>query len=151
MLLSDIRIYPAFWETQPGHDKMEQKRQCFEDNGMFQSEIVLDEDSYLIDGFTSYLLARERGIMDVPVRRGERQVIQAYHRPDGKLYTWRLPERLTDKVSAGDRVLVHTKQGVRYATVAAVERYIPKSDTGRLRMVIRRKGGAHVDKDNSEL
>lgn len=142
MLLSDIKIFPAFGETQPGHDKMEQKKQYLEDNGALQSEIVLDEDGYLIDGFTSYLLAKERGIMDVPIRHGKRQVIQAYHRPDGKLYTWRLPEGLTDKVSPGDRALVHTQQGVRCVIVAAVERYIPQSGIGRLRMAIRRKGGS---------
>ncbi len=142
MLLSDIKIYPAFWETQPGHDKMEEKRQYLNDNGALQSEIVLDEDGYLIDGFTSYLLAREWGLVDIPVRRGKRQVIQAYHRPDGKLYTWRLPEELTDQVSVGDRVAVHTQGGIRCVTVAAVERYIPQSGTGRLRMAIRRKRGS---------
>ena len=121
---------------------MEEKRQYLNDNGALQSEIVLDEDGYLIDGFTSYLLAREWGLVDVPVRRGKRQVIQAYHRPDGKLYTWRLPEELTDQVSVGDRVAVHTQGGIRCVTVAAVERYIPQSGTGRLRMAIRRKGGS---------
>ncbi len=142
MLLNDITIYPCFWETQPGNGKMEEKRRYLKENGTFQSEIMLDEDGYLIDGFTSYLLARESGITDVPVKHGKRQVIQAHHRPGGKLYTWKSPERLTDKISAGDRVLVHTRGGVRYATVAAVERYIPKSDTGRLRTAIRRKGGS---------
>ena len=121
---------------------MEEKRQYLNDNGALQSEIVLDEDGYLIDGFTSYLLAREWGLVDVPVRRGKRQVIQAYHRPDGKLYTWRLPEELTDQVSVGDRVAVHTQGGIRCVTVAAVERYIPQSGTGRLRMAIRRKRGS---------
>lgn len=141
MLLSDIRIYPAFWETPPGHDKMGQKRQYLKDHGVFPSDIVLDDDGYLIDGFTSYLLARERGIMDVPVRYGGRQVIQAYHRPDGKLYTWVLPDALVDRVSVGDRVLVHTRSGVRCVTVAAVRRYVPRSGAERLRMVIRRRGG----------
>lgn len=65
-----------------------------------------------------------------------------YHRPDGKLYTWRLPEELTDQVSVGDRVAVHTQGGIRCVTVAAVERYIPQNGTGRLRMAIRRKGGS---------
>ena len=140
MLLSDIKIYPAFGETQPGYNKMEWKRQYLEDNGTFQSEIVIDEDGYLIDGFTSYLLAKEHGITDVPVRHGKRQVIQAYHKRDGKSYTWELPEGLIGQVSVGDRVLVHTRSGVRYAMVAAVERYIPKNGSGRLRMAIRRKG-----------
>ena len=121
---------------------MEEKRQYLNDNGALQSEIVLDEDGYLIDGFTSYLLAREWGLVDVPVRRGKRQVIQAYHRPDGKLYTWRLPEELTDQVSVGDRVAVHTQGGIRCVTVAAVERYIPQNGAKRMRMAIRRKGGS---------
>ena len=121
---------------------MEEKRQYLNDNGALQSEIVLDEDGYLIDGFTSYLLAREWGLVDIPVRRGKRQVIQAYHRPDGKLYTWRLPEELTDQVSVGDRVAVHTQGGIRCVTVAAVERYIPQNSAKRMRMAIRRKGGS---------
>ncbi len=141
MPLRDIKIYPCFWETPPSPGKMDEKRQYLKDHGTFQSDIVLDEDGYLIDGFTSYLLARERGIIDVPVRYGKRQVIQAYHRPGGKLYTWELPEGLTGQVSAGDEVVVHTQRGVRCVTVAAVRRYVPRSSAGRMQMVIKRKGG----------
>ena len=141
MLLKDIEIYPCFWETPPSPGKMAEKRQYFGENGTFQSDIVLDEDGYLIDGFTSYLLAKEGGITDVPIRHGKRQAIQAYHRPGGKLYTWVLPESLTDQVSIGDRVVVHTRGGVRCATVAAVERYIPQSGAERLGMVIQHREG----------
>lgn len=139
MLLKNIKIFPCFWETPPGDGKMEKKRQYLKENGAFQSEIVLDGDGYLIDGFTSYLLARERGLVDVPVRYGKLQVIQAYHRPGGQLYTWRLPKALIDQVSVGDRVAVHTRGGVRCVTVAAVERHIPQSGTRRIRTALRRK------------
>lgn len=50
---------------------------------------------------------------------------------------------LIDRVFAGDKVLIHTKRGVRVVTVAAVEEYAG-NEPEPLRMVIRvkRKGGA---------
>lgn len=136
MLLSDIKISPDF--VQPSDRKMEKKRQYFKKHRNFQSDIVVDEEGYLLNGFTSYLLAREYHIMDVPVRRGEWQVIRAYHKPGGQLYTWRLPEALTGQISVGDRVNVHTKKGVQCVTVAAVERFIYQSGAKRLKMVLGR-------------
>lgn len=140
MLLSDIKIYPTFWEVQPSDRKMERKRQYLKKHRYFQSDIVVDEEGYLLDGFTSYLLANELQLVDVPVRHGEWQVIWAYHKPGEKLYTWRLPEELTGQISVGDRVDVHTQNGVQCVTVAAVERFIPQSGDKRLKMVLRRTG-----------
>ena len=158
MLLSDIKIFPAFWEVQPSDRKMEKKRQYLKKHRDFQSDIVVDEDGYLLNGFTSYLLARELRIVDVPVRRGEWQVIRAYHKPGGRLYRWRLPEELTGQISVGDRVKVHTKKGVKCVTVAAVERFIPQNGSQRLKMVLERAdrksggGGASVRmKKNSSM
>lgn len=54
---------------------------------------------------------------------------------------WELPERLVDRVAAGDRVLVHTRGGVRSAMVEAVEDYLPQEQGRRLRMVVRVMGG----------
>ena len=136
MLVSDIKIFPDF--VQPSDEKMEKKRQYLKKHRNFQTDIVVDEEGYLLNGFTSYLLAKELRIVDVPVRRGEWQVIRAYHRPGGKLYTWRLPEKLTGQISVGDRVKVHTKKGVKCVTVAAVEKYVHQNDTRRLKMVLGR-------------
>ncbi len=138
MLLSDIKIFPAFWEVQPSSRKMERKRRYFKKHQDLQSDIVVDQEGYLLDGFTSYLLARELQLVDVPVRYGEWQVIRAYYKPGGKLYKWLLPEELTGQISVGDRVYVSTQKGVQCVTVAAVERYIPQSGTGRLKMVLGR-------------
>ena len=136
MLVSDIKIFPDF--VQPSDEKMEKKRQYLKKHRDFQTDIVVDEEGYLLNGFTSYLLAKELRIVDVPVRRGEWQVIRAYHRPGGKLYRWRLPEDLTGQISVGDRVLVHTKKGVKCVTVAAVEKYVHQSGARRLKMALRK-------------
>ena len=53
-----------------------------------------------------------------------------------KAYSWELPKILINHVSVGDKVLVHTRRGVRVVTVAAVEEYVG-NDPETLRMVIR--------------
>ena len=80
----------------------------------------------------------------VPVRYGKRQIIKAYHREGGKLYEWELPQSMIDRVSAGDKALVFTKDGVKFVTVAAVEPYKPQEHTQNLRTAIKvRKGAMH--------
>ena len=157
MLVSDIKIFPAFWEVLPSDRTMEMKRQYFKKHRDFQSKIVVDGEGYLLDGFTSYLLAKEYRIVDVPVRRREWQMVWAYHKPGKKLYTWRLPEKLTGQISVGDRVLVRTPSNVCCVTVAAVERFIPPSGSQRMKKVLKRAdrgsgdGGAsgRMEKDSS--
>lgn len=139
--LTGIQIYPCFAETPPNSLKMEQKAYYFRETGHFHSDIVLDEDNNLIDGYTSYLLAKQSGAECVPVRYGKRQIVRAYHWPGGKRYDWELPGKLIDRVSPGDRVLVHTKGGVKFVTVEAVDPYNPQEHTRPLRMVIRVKRG----------
>lgn len=143
MKIDDIKIYPCFAAHEPKPEKMEQKEQYFTETGLLQSQIILDSRGNLIDGYTSYLLARAHGIQCVPIRYGRRQIVRASHKPGGKLYTWELPGILIDRVFAGDKVLIHTKRGVRVVTVAAVEEYAG-NEPEPLRMVIRvkRKEGA---------
>ena len=143
MRVDSIKIYPCFAAHQPKAEKMEQKEQYFAETGLLQSQIILDSRGNLIDGYTSYLLAKAHGIQSVPVRYGRRQIVRASHKPGGKLYTWDLPGILIGRVSAGDKVLIHTQRGVRVVTVAAVEEYAGNRPEP-LRMVIRvkRKGGA---------
>lgn len=136
----DIKIFPCFAEHPPKAGKMQKKEQHFTETGLLQSEIILDSRENLIDGYTSYLLAKQKGIQVVPVRYGKRQIIRARRKPGGKLYTWELPENFIDRVSAGDAVLAHTHKGVVLVMVAAVEEYRPQEYTDRIRLVIRKKG-----------
>ena len=118
-----IKIYPCFQEHPPKAEKMERKEQYFTETGLLQSQIILDSRGNLIDGYTSYLLAVKHNIQCVPIRYGKRQIVMASHKPGGKLYTWELPKFLIDRVSAGDKVVIHTQRGVAVITVAAVEEY----------------------------
>lgn len=136
MPIDAIKIYRCFAEHPPGPEKMEQKEQYFRETGVLQSQIILDRRGYLIDGYTSYLLAVRYGIQSVPDRRGKRQIVRACHKSGGQSYMWELPGRLADQVSAGDRVMVHTQRGIRAARVTAVEEYFPREHDKPLRMVI---------------
>ena len=108
------------------------------ETGLLQSRIILDSQGNLIDGYTSYLLAKAHGIQSVPVRYGRRQIIRASHKPGGKLYAWELPGALIDRVSAGDKAVVRTERGIKAVTVEAVEEYAGNGPEP-LRKVIRVK------------
>lgn len=123
---------------EPKPEKMEQKEQYFEETGALQSQIILDSRGNLIDGYTSYLLAKAHGIQCVPIRYGKRQIVKASHKPGGKLYSWELPGLLIDRVSAGDMAIVRTERGIKAVTVVAVEEYAGK-EPEPLKRVIRVK------------
>lgn len=140
----DIKIFPCFEEHPPKTEKMEQKRAYFRETGLLQSQIILDSENNLIDGYTSYLLARENDMEYVPIRYGKRQIVRAYHKQGSRLYAWELPGLLIDRVSVGDKLIVPTQRGVRAVTVAAVEEYRPEEYPEPLRTVIRRKKKVRV-------
>lgn len=142
MNIEGIKIFQCFRENPPKPGKMAQKEQYFNETGLLQSEIVLDSKNHLIDGYTSYILAVQHNIEQVSVRYGKRQIVKAYHRQGGKVYTWELPESLIDKVSEGDKLIVRTGRGIRTVTVAAVENYEPEQYIKPLKQVIRKRKGA---------
>lgn len=138
MKVDDIKIYPCFAAHEPKPEKMQQKEQYFEETGALQSQIIIDNRGNLIDGYTSYLIARQQGIENVSVQYGKRQIIRASHKPGGKMYAWELPGLLIDRVYPGDKVLVRTERGARVVIVTAVEEYAG-NEPEPLRMVIRVK------------
>ncbi len=139
MEIKNIKIYPCFSEHPPKQGKLEGKECKYAQSGMAELDIVLDAENYLIDGYCSYLIAKEKGLTHVPVRYGERQVVKAYHKVGGKQFVWELPAKLIGKVVAGDKVVVHTKKGIKVVTVAAVEEYKPLEYAVPLKKVIRCK------------
>lgn len=66
--LKDIEILYTFIENPPSERKMDYKKKYFIENGKFQEDIVLC-GKCLIDGYTSYLIAKEIGKKYVKVRR----------------------------------------------------------------------------------
>ena len=139
MSIEDIKIFPCFKATPPKSNKMQKKERFFHETGEFESKIILDNNNFLIDGYTSYLLAVKYGVKYVPVTYGKRQVVKAYHKPDGKIYVWKLPEKLIDQVHPGDKLVVQTSKGAKCVTVESVEEYDPSKHPDPLQNAIRKK------------
>ena len=60
--VSDIIIPEEFKAMKPRFEKMIQKRKFYRKNNRFESKIVLNKDFLLIDGYTSYIIAKENGM-----------------------------------------------------------------------------------------
>lgn len=67
--IDNIKIAYLFKKTPPRKSKMRAKRQYYKEHGKYQSEIVLDKQNRLVDGYTTYLLEKERGRKIVKVKR----------------------------------------------------------------------------------
>lgn len=65
--LKDIKIKEDFKRTPPNKYKMKQKWIYYRKTGTLQSDIVIDKDGYLINGYTSYLIAEADGIKKLDV------------------------------------------------------------------------------------
>ena len=65
--LRDIKISPEFERTPPRFKKMGQKWSYYRNTGEFESPIILNRDFVLIDGYTSYIIAKKSEMDKVPV------------------------------------------------------------------------------------
>lgn len=73
--VKDIKIKEDFLKTPPSKKKMAQKWRYYRETGKLSSPIILDEKLYLIDGYTSYLIAVADGIKNVDIEiRKEKQI-----------------------------------------------------------------------------
>lgn len=70
MQLQEIKIFPWFEITKPSTEKMCEKEKEFQETGLLPTEIILDDQNRLLDGYISYLLAVKYGLEDVPVKYG---------------------------------------------------------------------------------
>ena len=67
--INNIIISNEFKNTVPKPNKMRDKWLFYKVFGEFKERIVLDEDNCLVDGYTSYLIAKEEGKKYVPVTK----------------------------------------------------------------------------------
>ena len=65
--LFDIKISEDFKIHKPRKYKMKQKHDWYLKHGEFQSPIRITRDFILVDGYTSYLLAKKFDLDKVPV------------------------------------------------------------------------------------
>ena len=67
MKVKDINIKDSFKKTQPNRQKMKEKWFFYRGTGRLESDIIVDKNGYLVDGYTSYLIAEADGIKKVEV------------------------------------------------------------------------------------
>lgn len=65
--ISDIKIDYWFIKTPPKQSKMQNREKYLLENGEFKSLIILNKNNKLLDGYTSYLLAKKYNIQNVEV------------------------------------------------------------------------------------
>ena len=65
--LKDIDIPIDFLRHHPRQEKMEQKWAYYRQTGEFESPILLNRDFELVDGYTSYIIAKTENMHKVPV------------------------------------------------------------------------------------
>ena len=63
-----IKIKDEFIKRPPSKRKMSQKWRFYRETGKLNSPIILDENFYLIDGYTSYLIAVADGLKKVEIK-----------------------------------------------------------------------------------
>lgn len=69
MKLSKIKISKEFKNHPPRWTKMLDKQVFYIEHGRFEQPIILDENNYLVDGYTTYLLAKQLRKRRMPVKR----------------------------------------------------------------------------------
>lgn len=68
--LSNIKIKSSFIEHRPKKKKMDYKISYYLITGKFEQPIVINKEGYLIDGYTTYLICKNRNKKYVRVVRG---------------------------------------------------------------------------------
>ena len=71
--VKDIKIKDEFIKTPPSKKKMIRKWRYYRETGKLNSPIILNENLYLIDGYTSYLIAVADGIKTVVIEMRKEQ------------------------------------------------------------------------------
>ena len=69
--LNKIKIQPSFQKATIGAAKYQKKLNHYLNTGEFESTIYLAQDNTLLDGYSSYLIAKQFDLGKIPVVYGE--------------------------------------------------------------------------------
>ena len=135
--VSNIVISEDFANTAPAEKKIERARKRLE-HGVDTAAIVLNNDNVLIDGYCTYLAAKELGMEHITATRGYEELIEAVHGSSKRIFRWRVPPYLIGEIKPGDRCIVLTCKGAKRVRVKnVVQQQTP--DIGRsVRKVIKK-------------
>lgn len=135
--IKDIKITEDFQRTQPGIRKVERAEKRFMQTGALPTNIVINAENVLIDGYVTYLIAIEHGIKHLDVYRGYCETVVAVHGKREKNFVWRVPLYLSGQIKPGDKVLVTTARGIRRVRVVDVDMQQYPEQGRRLRRVLK--------------
>ena len=117
---ADIESLPEFEQTPPKTKTIAKKLTYFM-AGVVPGDIVINYRGELLDGYATYLIAKEKGIENIKVTKvlGFEYII-AKHNQSDKQYCFRFPFYLYRQLNKGDTVTVQTARGIRRAKVVYV-------------------------------
>lgn len=67
MKIDDIKILGGFLKTYPCSEKIEKRMQELRTTGTFENMVEVNEDGVLVDGYTTYVLAKGFGWKEIDV------------------------------------------------------------------------------------
>lgn len=67
--IEDIKIKEQFRKSGINKKKLRQKECFYIEFGYFEDRIILNENNYLLDGYSTYILALQNGIKEIEIIR----------------------------------------------------------------------------------
>lgn len=151
MKLSDIRIKRSFENSIPNDYKIAQCREYWKQHHLYNHDIIVKNNGFLVDGYIQYLVLKANGVEDVTVKDFDRKVYNAkssarknnkkkvksyrdietlyifgIHPRGTKERVWRVPNKFQkeweDILNVGDAVMVKTRRGNAPIRITRIER-----------------------------
>ena len=137
--LKNIIVPESFKESTPAKSKIDTIRGNYEEFGCPFNLVVLSDNNVLLDGYITYLVAKEMELASVPFKRGQLGTIEGVHEGGNKLYEWKIPPSERRKVKVGRKVSVWTKYGATRVQVLGIKSYSHVEPDRVLRSMCRSK------------
>lgn len=67
--IDEIKIPKSFSKSGINIKKLQQKEAFYIEFGYYQDRIILNEDNLLLDGYSTYMLAKQNGVKEIEVIR----------------------------------------------------------------------------------
>lgn len=135
--LADIIISEDFKKTTPAERKLKAAAKTVQSAEDLTGQIIINDENVLIDGYTYYLAAMNKGLGFGTVTRGYVEIVEAKHAYIDKSFMWRVPLRLYGQLQKGDKCIVRTSRGVKRVTVNNIIRQQYPTQEPQLRYVLR--------------
>ena len=122
--LDEIKILPSFQACPPKNYKLASKREYYFQHGVYDRQLIIDPDGWLVDGYATYLVMRENGEISTDVEISYRILpCASFSYRDGHC-EWRIISfQMARKLVLGDRVLLFQDGRFCFALTRHVNMY----------------------------